>query len=249
MLFARAATRTNPVFYSERLDYRLSHDPNRRERIRTEPGSVDLLLWNVFASLDSDRDRPYLAGQLQALCGTRLRAPVSLSLWTGVHREPLLRPSPAYRRWLEGTAGGDDLAEFTAPIEVPVRIDSPELVVLVDASLDTVPGGAGGRDRVVELIDAGAAHAHALGKELVVASVYRSGSPAAAQISRRLAELRREAALATALPWHDAPPSVTLRELSWQRLLSLWEHNRDGLKLSRQPVKRFLEHCAALGLR
>lgn len=249
MLFARSTTRTNPVFYPERLDHRLEHDPARRERIRTDHDSVDLLVWNIFASLDSDRDRPFLAGQLQPLGGSGLRAPLSLSLWTGVHREPLLRPSPAYQRWLTRTAGGDDdLSDFTAPIEVPVRIESPDVLVFVDVSLNHVPRGVRGRDRIVELIDAGAEQARAVGKDLVVSYLYRSGSRAAAQISRRLDELRRERGLARALPWRDTPPPVQLRELPWQRMVRIWQRSRDGLQLSRQPVKRFVEHCSELGL-
>lgn len=249
MLFARAKTRTNPLFYSERLAYRLSHDPARLERMRTEERNVDVLVWNVFASLDSDEDREFLAGQLQTLAGSRVRTPVSLSLWTGAHREPLLRPSASYRRWLDHHPDITDPSPFLTPIEVPVRIDGADVVALVDATLDTPVRGAQGRDRLVELIDVGAEHAHAVGKHLVVACVYQSGTPAAAQLSARLNHLRTEQGRAEAMPWHTTPPAVELRELSWQRLLRVWERSRDGLALSRQPVKHFLTYTARLGLR
>lgn len=248
-LFPRAKTRTNPLFYRDRLEHRLSHDPDRLERMRTEERSVDLLVWNVFASLDSDPEREFLAGQLQPLAGERLRAPLSLSLLTGVHREPLLRPSAAYRRWLEQDPEIGDPTPFMAPIEVPVRIEAPGVLALVDATLDWAPQGAHGRDRFTELIDAGADHARAVGKHLVVAYVYQSGTRGAAEISARLGDLRTPAGPADALPWHASPPEVALRELSWQRMLRIWEHSREGLDLSRQPVKPFLEHAAALGLR
>lgn len=249
MLFARSKARTNPLFYSERLAYRLSNEPGRLERMRTEERNVDVVVWNVFASLDSDEDREFLAGQLQTLAGNRLRAPLSLSLWTGVHREPLLRPSAAYRRWLDHHPDIDDPSPFLAPIEVPVRIEAPDVVALVDVTLDEPLRGAQGRDRLVELIDAGAEHARAVGKHLVVACVYQSGTPAAAQLSARLNGLRAEESRAEAMPWYATPPAVELRELSWQRLFRVWERSRDGLALSRQPVKHFLSYAARLGLR
>ncbi len=248
MLFARAKTRTNPVFYPERLEYRLAHDPARLERMRTEQRNVDLLVWNVFASLDSDDDREFLAGQLQALAGSRLRPPLSLSLWTGAHREPTLRPSAAYRRWLEHHPDIDDPTPFTRPLEVAVRLEATEVLALIDATLDAPLLGTRGRDRLVELIDAGAEHARAVGKHLVVACVYQSRSGAARQLSARLNDLRSEERRAEAMPWHPTPPAVELREMPWQRLLRLWEHSRDGLALSRQPVKRFEEYAAQLGL-
>lgn len=249
MLFARTKTRTNPVFYADRLDHRLAHDPDRLEAMRTQPRNLDLLVWNVFASLDTDHERAFLAGQLQPLGGSRVRAPLSLSLWTGVHREPVLRPSGAYRRWRQRSGEVDDPGGYLEPIEVPVRLESPDVLVLVDVTLDAVPQGAHGRDRFVELIDAGSQHAHAVGKHLVVSCVYRSGTRAAAETSSRVAELRRDEVRAAALPWHADPPPVELRELAWQRLLRIWDQGRDGLDLSRQPVKRFLEHAAELGLR
>lgn len=249
MLFARAKTHTNPLFYPDRLEYRLSHDPARLEAMRTEHRNIDLLVWNLFASLDSDRERDFLAGQLQPLVGPRLRAPLSLSLWTGVHRAPMLRPSSAYRRWLEQSAEVADPSVYLEPIEVPVRIEAPEVLALVDVALDAVPHGAHGRDRIVELIDAGRQHARAVGKHLVLAYLYPSGTRCAAELSGRINELRQERALAEALPWYPRPPQVELRELSWQRLVAIWEQGSDGLELSRQPVKRFHEHLAQLGLR
>lgn len=249
MLFARAKTHTNPLFYPDRLGYRLSHDPARLEAMRTEQRNVDLLVWNVFASLDTDRERDFLAGQLQPLVGPRLRAPVSLSLWTGVHREPVLRPSGAYRRWLEQSTEVTDPSAYLEPIEVPVRIDAPDVLALVDVALDAVPHGPHGRDRIVELVDAGCQHARAVGKHFVLAYLYPSGTRCAAELSGRVSELREARALAEALPWYPHPPQVELRELSWQRLLRIWEQSSDGLNLSRQPVKAFHEHVSQLGLR
>lgn len=249
MLFARAKTRTNPLFYPERLEYRLAHDPARLERMRTEQHNVDVLVWNVFASLDSDEDREFLAGQLQALAGSRLRTPLSLSLWTGVHREPMLRPSAAYQRWLDHHPDVDDPSPFTRPFEVAVRLEAPEVLALIDATLDAPLRGTHGRDRLVELIDAGAEHARAVGKHLVVTCLYQSGTPVATEVSARLNDLRSAERRAEAMPWHPTPPAVELREMSWQRLLRLWDRSREGLALSRQPVKRFEDYAAQLGLR
>jgi hypothetical protein len=251
MLKLRSRTKTNPLFYPERLARLLAHDPERVRIAREDEESVDLLTWNVFASLDTDRDREYLAGQLRAFCGNDLVAPVRLSLWTGRDLEPRVEPSSAYVRHIRETVGGDEaqLAEFTAPIEVPVRIESPTVLGLVDTLYATSKRGAGGRDRIVELIDAGLVQADRLGVPLAVAVVYRSGTPAAAEVSRRLNELRQPGALAAALPWRERLPEVRLREVSWQQLATIWEHERGDLQLGGQPVRGFRDHLQRLGIR
>jgi hypothetical protein len=88
-----------------------------------------------------------------------------------------------------------------------------------------------------------------LGKPLAVAVVYPSGTTAAAEVSRRINELREPEALRAALPWREHVPEVRFREVSWQQLITIWEHERGNLKLSMEPVKRFREHLSELGLR
>lgn len=246
-------TKLNPAFYGEELRLLLSDEPDRLERMLREPASVDLLTWNVFASLDRHSDRDYLAYRLHGLGGADVRAPVRQSLWTGRHREPLLRPSGAYvaavrerARQVGGTA--EATAALEAPIEVPVRIESADVLVLVDTMLDHYRSGAGGRDRVTELIDAGLEHARRLSCELAVAVVYRSGSVGAAQVSERLNRLRDPAFLAAQLPHRKQVPEVILRELPWQQLLLIWQQELPYLGLRGQPAKSFTGYVRRLGL-
>lgn len=252
MLLERLRTRTqtkpNPIFYVDR--FRRLLDDDRVERALGEPASLDLLTWNVFASLDTDPDREYLAHLLTPLAGSNLTAPVRVRLWTGQNREPLLRPSQAYVRDVHGRVGAEDgVEEFVRPVEVPVRIESPDVLALVETTLDGLSRGAGGRDRLVELIDAGLEHARQLSKPLTVAVVYRSGTPEAGDLSARVNRLRDPAALAAALPWREDVPPVLLREFSWQQLLQLWEREQGELRMFGEPVREFLDYCEALGLR
>ena len=69
-------------------------------------------------------------------------------------------------------------------------MESPDVLCLVDVVMDRIDRGTNGRDRLLELIDAGLEHARRLSKTLAVAVVYRSGSPAAKELSARLDELR-----------------------------------------------------------
>ncbi|MDQ3973726.1 MAG: hypothetical protein M3276_05235 [Actinomycetota bacterium] len=250
----RPRPKTNPVFYAHELELLLADEPGRLERLRHDPDSVDLLTWNVFSSLDTHSDRDWLAYRLQALGGPGVRAPIRLSLWTGRQREPLLASSPAYLRWLrERTralgADPEALAAFSAPLEVPVRVESPEVLVLVDVALASVPRGNGGRDRVVELVDAGLEHARRLSSTLAVAFVSASDTPGAAQLSSRLEQLGSPGGLARDLPWRPQPPPVVLRALSWQELLGTWESEIGYLRLDDQPVRAFLDLARRRGLR
>ena len=248
----RRATRThaNPVFYADRVRDLLAAQPERLEALLHDPRSVDMLTWNVFATMDSDPDRDYLGTLLQPLVGSDLRAPLRLTLWTGRHREPLLQPSAAYVGQLRDRVGeGDELALYTTPIEAPLRIDSPDVLALVDTALDTAPRGAGGRDRLVELVDAGLEHARHLSTTLVVAVIHPAGTQTAAELSARLNALRDPQRLAEALPWRENVPEVRFRETSWQELIRRWERERDHYRLFGQPVRAFLEHATALGLR
>jgi hypothetical protein len=250
----RPKTKTNPVFYEDELRLVLAEEPERLERARTQRDNVDLLTWNVFASLETHRDRDYLAHVLTPLGGSGLRAPVRISLWTGRRRQPLVRPSPAYLQHIRARAravGGDDagLTDFEQPIEVPVRIETPDVLVLVDTTLSRVPRGNGGRDRVVELVDSGVDQARRLSKTLAVAFVHRSGSPAAAELSAHVDALRDPARLAAAMPYRKALPPVVLRELPWQHLLTAWSQETAYLRLGGQPTRAFQRHVDALGLR
>lgn len=246
------ATR-NAVFYTDRLDLHLG-DGDRLQAAHNDPDSIDLLTWNIFASLDTHADREWLAYRLQTLGGAGVRAPVRLALWVGREHEPFLHPSKAYLdvvRRRSQAAGGDDerLAAFREPIEVPVRIESPDTIVLVDTVGEQYPRGNGGRDRLLELIDAGLEHARHLSSPLTIAVVYPSGTHAAGELSARINELRDPAVRSAELGYRAAAEPLALRELSWQRLVQLWDNERDYLDLSGQPVKAFLAHLAERGLR
>lgn len=252
MRLLRSSTR-NAVFYGDRLALHLG-EGERLDAALHDPDSTDLLTWNVFASLDTHRDQDWVAYRLQALGGAAVRPPVRIALWTGREREPLLHPSQGYLRFVRErsrSAGGSDdqLAPFAEPIEVPVRIESPDILVLVDTVGEEYPRGNGGRDRLLELIDAGLEHARRLSSSLTVAVVYPSGTPAARALSSRIDELRDPATRSAEMPYRAAAEPVVLRELSWQRLIQLWEAERDYLDLSGQPVKGFLAQLSARGLR
>lgn len=244
----------NAVFYADRLERLLGDDSERLAAVRTDPDSVALLTWNIFRSLGTHTDPDWLAHRLQTLGGPTVRAPVRISLWTGRDREPLLRPSRAYRAALRqrspsAGADSDGLAPFEQPIEVPVRIESPDVLVLVDTVGMQYPRGAGGRDRLLELIDAGLEHARRLSRSLTVTVVYPSGTPAAGDLSARVNELRDPATLRTELAYRPSVDPVALRELTWQRLVRLWDAERPYVQLSGQPVKAFLTHLEQRGLR
>lgn len=243
--------RTNPLFYAD--EFRMVAGDERAEDALNDPDSVDLLVWNVFSSLERHRDPRWLAGRLEQLGGPSVRPPVRISLWVGADREPLLRPPATYVAQVRHRAqevGGDDASvkEFGAPVGVPVLIESPEVVTLVDAVVDRTTVGHGGRERLVELIDVALEHGRRLGKTAAVAVLYQSGSDAAAQLSPRINALRNDKTLAEALPHRSAVPPVILREMSWQQMLRIWDSERDYLDLSGQPVKPFLAHCRDRGL-
>jgi hypothetical protein len=249
-MLLRTRKKTNPLFYAERLRRMLADEPERHRRALAEPENVDLLTWNLFASLDTDDDREFLAGQLRAFCGNDLLPPVRLSLWTGRQREPRLEPSSEYARHVRHAAGERaDVSAFLAPIEVPVRIEGRNVLGLVDTVWGPSRRGSAGRDRLVELVDAGLVHAERLGEDLAVAVVYRSGTSAATEVSRRVDELRDPERLAAELPWLDQVPPVHFREVTWQQLVAVWEHERRNLKLFNEPVREFLAHAERLGLR
>lgn len=219
----RTKTLVNPVFWPDELSRVLGDE--RFGRARVEPGSVDLLVWNVFQSLETHRDHEFLAYRLEGLVDG-LRPPLRLALWTGRSREPLLRPH----------SGG----EF---IEVPVRIESPGVLALVD-----VASRKEDADRLLALIDAGIPHARRLSKQLAVGVVSGEGTEAAAAVSERIKRLRDPETLEDALPHHKPLPPVLLGEASWQQLLRIFEEEVDYLRLGGQPVRAFLGHARARGL-
>ena len=248
-----SATKTNPTFYDDQLRLLLGNEPERLERIHRDPDNLELLTWNVFASLETHTDRDYLAYRMQQFGGSAVRAPVKTSLWTGRDREPRLMPSSGYVtavRQRAQSAGGGAAAtqDLEAALEVPVRLESPDMLMLVDTMWDRYPPGQGGRDRIIELVDAGLDHARRLSKILAVTVVYRSGTSGAADVSMRMRELRDRAVLAEQLPHRASVPAVVLRELPWQQLARVWQQEIKYLRLGGQPVRGFIQHLRGLGL-
>jgi len=246
-------TTTNPAFYADQLRLLLADEPERLQHLLTRHDSLDLLTWNVFASLDTHTDRDYLAYRLQAFGGGAVRAPARVSLWTGARREPLLRPSRGYVEQVRARAaavGGDaaSTAAFEAPVEVPVRIETPDVLILVETMWEQYPLGQAGRDRLVELVDVGLEQARRLSTSLAVAVVYPSGTQAASEVSSRMSQLRQPGALARELPLKGPPPQVTFREVPWQQLVRVWEQESPFLRLGGQPVRPFVERLRELGV-
>jgi len=242
-LFTR--TRTNPIFYRERLELMLRDEPERLERMRTEPANADLLTWNVFASLDTHDDPDWLAYRLQAVGGPNLRAPVRISLFSGRHRAPYLRPSTAYLREIHRRAGvahgdDDDVAVFEEPIEVPVRIETPDVLLLVDTGRQRLRSGASGRDRFVEIVDAGLEHARRLSSRLSVGIVLDDDS-AVLQVEVPL--LATSERLAASLTWRDDLPRIDVHGTAWSTLLALWEDEAGNLDLGGQPTRAFRSYA------
>lgn len=243
--------RTNPLFDAD--SFRLVAGEERAERALHEPDSIDLLVWNVFSTLETHRDRRWLAQLLEALGGPGVREPVRMSLWAGADRSPQLTPPSSYVSSVRERArqvGGDDasVAEFAASVTVPVMIDSPDVVAFVDAVGDRTNLGNGGRERLLELVDVALEHSRRVGKSAAVAVLYTAGSSAAAQLSPRINALRNERVLAGELPHRTTVPPVVLREMSWQQLLRVWVAELDYLSTDGQPVKAFLGHCRDRGL-
>ena len=244
-------SRAMPVFWPEQL--RASLGEERYARAVADPDSADVLTWDVFASLDRHSDRDWLAYRLQALGGTGVRAPVRIALWTGRDAEPHLVPSRGYVAAIRSRVAAAGLSEpslaaFEAPVEVPVRIESPDVLVLVETVLRTFPRGAQGRDRIVELVDAGLVHAQRLDKSLSLAVVYDASAPAAGRVQTRVAELGQPGALAAELPYADAGAlaGVQLRAVTWQQLLKVWEAEADYLGLPTSE-RALLDHLRRRG--
>lgn len=253
-MFGRLRTRTNPVFYPEQFRLTLGDDRERVRRAFEDPDSIDFLVWNVFASLDTHSDEDWVAYRLQSLGGTAVDAPVRMSVFSGRSNAPQLRSSHEYLDHLRAhwpTAPGPDgaLGEFADPIEVPVRVETPSVLLLVDAALRTLPRGNAGRDRLVELIDAGLDHARRVGKKLAIGIVHMAGAAASGELTQRVNQLRDPDTLAGEMPWRSHVPAVVLREMSWEDLIALWETERPYMELGGQPVRAFLEHVSAVGLR
>jgi hypothetical protein len=241
-LFTR--TRTNPIFYRDRLEALLGDEPDRLERMRTEPGNLDLLTWNVFASLDTHHDQEWLAYRLQMLGGANLRAPVRISLFSGARRMPYLQPSTAYLRAIHRRTGVDHTTHdgvviYEQPIEVPMRIETPDVLLLVDTARDRLRVGAGGRDRLAELTDAGLEHARRLASSLSLAVVANEGSSV---LDSRLPRLTDQREVARLLPWRTAVPPVTFHGVSWATMVRLWREEQRHLDLDGQPVRGFLSY-------
>ena len=235
--------RTNPLFNPDA--FRLVAGEERAERALNDPNSVDLLVWNVFSTLDRHRDGRWLAGRMQMLAGPAVREPVRLSLWAGEDRGARLEPPASYINHIRERAGGDaaTVAEFGAPITVPVLLDSPDVIGLIDAVDDRANLGHGGRERLVELIDVAMEHARRVGKSPAVGIIYTSGAAAAAELSPRVSALRKDKLLASALPHRKDLPPVVLREMSWQQLLRVWQSEVGYLDVPGYLVKQFLQHC------
>ena len=247
----RTRNRTNPLFAPE--EFALVAGPERAQRALEDPDSVDLLVWNIFSTLDTHQDPRWMAGRWQLLGGPGVREPVRLSLWTGRDREPLIHPPSSYIaqvRERASAAGGDadSVAEFAQPVEVPVRLESPDVLALIDA-VGAQPGrGRGGRERLVELIDVAIEQSRRLGKTAAVGVIYRAGTAAAAELSPRVNALRDDRTLAAELPHRSTLPPVVLREMSWEQLVRIWQSELGYLDVDGLPVKPFLAHCRERGI-
>ena len=242
---ATTKTKPMPVFWPDKARAELGDA--RYEAALRDPLSVDLLNWNIFQSLETHQDQDWLAYRLQMFGGTDLAPPVRMQLWTGRATDPRMEPSRGYlqaadARAREAGATDEDIARMREPIEVPVRIESPDVLCLVHTVLDRTDRGTAGRDRLLELIDGGIEHARRLGKQLAVAVVYRAGSQAATELSGRLNELR--GSLAEELPHQPKAKDVQLRDMSWQQLVRVWESEMSYLDLPGSP-KAFLSHLKA----
>lgn len=243
-------TKTRPMPVFDAAAARAQLGAARYEQALRDPRSVDLLTWNVFHTLETHYDQDWLAYLMQGLGGTGVGPPVRMQLWTGRDADPLLRPSRGYlaqvrERATEAGAGEEALADFRALIEVDVRIESPDVLCLVDAMMDTYERGTEGRDRLLELVDAGLEHSRRLSKILAVAIIHRSGSPGAKEVSARLNQLR--GTLADELPHQRGAKRVELRDVGWQQLLRMWEKEVDYLEISGDP-RAFIRHCREVGL-
>lgn len=242
-LFTRA--RTNPVFYRERLELVLRDEPERLERMRTEPGNADLLTWNVFSSLDTHDDPDWLAYRLQEVGGPNLRAPVRISLFSGGRRAPHLRPSTAYLQEIHRRAGvqhsdHDGIAVFEQPVEVPVRIETPDVLLLVDTGRQRLRSGAGGRDRFAEVVDAGLEHARRLSSRLSIGLVVDDDS---ALLRSEVPQLATSEGMAARLPWRGDLPHVDVHGTGWSALLALWEDEAGNLDLGGEPARAFRSYA------
>jgi hypothetical protein len=242
-LFAR--TRTNPIFYHDRLELILRDEPERLERMRTEPANADLLTWNVFASLDTHDDQDWLAYRLQEIGGPNLRAPVRISLFSGRLRAPYLRPSTAYVREIHRRAGvahgdHDGVAVFEEPIEVPVRIETPEVLLLIDTGRQRLRSGAGGRDRIAEVVDSGLEHARRLSSRLSVGIVLDDDSTV---LRSEIPPLATSARLAERLPWRRELTRVDVHGAGWSTVLAIWHDEAGNLDLTGQPSRAFRSYA------
>jgi len=242
-LFTR--TRTNPIFYRDRLELILRDEPERLERMRTEPANTDLLTWNVFASLDTHDDQDWLAYRLQEIGGPNLRAPIRISLFSGRSRAPHLRPSTAYLREIHRRAGvahgdHDGVAVFEEPIEVPVRIETPDVLLLVDTGPQRLRSGAGGRDRIAEVVDSGLEHARRLSSRLSVGIILDDDSSV---LRSEIPQLATSAGLAPRLPWRGELPRVDVHGSGWSTVLAMWDDEARSLDLGGQPTRAFRSYA------
>ena len=242
-LFTR--TRTNPVFYTDRLAVMLRDEPERLERMRTEPRNVDLLTWNVFSSLDTHRDQEWLAYRLQLLGGSNLLPPVRISLFSGARRAPFLRPSTSYldaihRRVGEQHHTDDGVAVFEQSFEVPVRIETPDVLLLVATGRARLRAGAGGRDRIAEIVDGGLEHARRLSSLLSVALIVDDDSDV---LTSRVPDLASRDGMRRLLPWRAEVPRADVHGIPWSAALRLWWEERGNLDLGGEPVKAFRSYA------
>lgn len=243
-LFTR--TTTNPIFYPDQLELLLGGDRGRLERMRTEPGNTDLMTWNIFASLDTHDDPDWLAYRLQQIGGPNLRAPVRISLFSGGRRAPHLRPSTGYVRALHARTGidpddedDDSIAAFKEPVEVSVRIETPDVLLLVDTGRQRLRAGAGGRERFPEIVDAGLEHARRLSSRLSVGLILDDDSA----LLSRVPHLATAAGIAEQLPWRDTLPRVDVHGTPWSTVLAIWADEAHRLNLGGQPVKAFRSYA------
>jgi hypothetical protein len=242
-MLLRTRTKTNPLFYADQVRLLLDHDPERIERMLTSRRAS-----TCSRGTSSRPSTPTRTGSTSPGCSSRSAGR------TSSRRSACRCGRAGTRSRVSSRATSTSGTSVRLPVRMRTSRSSPvrrgagahRVAQRARARRDHVrplPRGRGGRDRIVELVDAGLVHAGRVGKELAIAVVYRSGT----EVRPRAVPPRQRAARPEGPRRRDAVahpvPEVVFREMSWQQLLRLWENERSHYKLFGQPVRGFLRHA------